>query len=175
MPTLYEISEHLRAIEAILTETEGEISDDTAGEMLAEWFDQLTDQRDAKIDSYCRLIAEMGARAEARRAEILRLGALVDAGDRAVTRLKNALKAFLDVHQISKLETASFKLSVAKNGGKSPLIIPEAWREDAVNAPEAYHRTFVKLDTEAIRADLEAGQPVDGCAIGDRGTHLRIR
>lgn len=175
MPTLYEISEHLRAIEDVLTESEGEIADDTAGELLAEWFDQLTDQRDAKIDSYCRLIAELGARAEARRAEILRLGALVDAGDKAITRLKTALKAFLDAHQISKLETASFKLTVAKNGGKSPLIIPEAWREDAASAPEAYHRTYVKLDIEVIRADLEAGQAVEGCAIGDRGTHLRIR
>ena len=173
--TLYEISEHLKAIEEVLTETEGEIADDTAGEMLAEWFDQLTDQRDAKIDSYCRLIAELGARAEARRAEILRLGALVDAGDRAVTRLKNALKAFLDAHNLTRLETASFKLTVAKNGGKAPLVIPDAWREDAVNAPEAYHRTYVKLDAEAIRADLEAGQTVEGCAIGDRGTHLRIR
>jgi len=175
MPTLYEISEHLRAIEAILTETDGEIADDAAGEMLAEWFDQLTDQRDQKIDNYCRLIAEMHARAEARRAEIMRLGALVDTGDKALHRLKTALKAFLDAHNLTRLETASFKLSIAKNGGKAPLICPEAWREDAVNAPEAYHRTFIKLDTEAIRADLEAGQEIAGCAIGERGTHLRIR
>jgi hypothetical protein len=30
----------------------------------------------------------------------------------------------------------------------------------------------VKLDVEAIRADLLGGEDIPGCAIGERGTHL---
>jgi hypothetical protein len=76
---------------------------------------------------------------------------------------------------ITKLETPLHKLTIAKNGGKPPLVIPEEWREDAANAPEQYHRTFVKLDTEAIRADLLAGEQVAGCHIAEPGNHLRIK
>lgn len=173
--TLFEISADLRALEELLTDIDGEITDDAAGEAIEQWFDELGEARDTKIDNYCNLIAELTARSEARAAEAARISRLADVDNNAATRLKNALKAFMDIHGLAKLETPFHKLTVAKNGGKAPLIIPDEWRDDAVNAPEAYHRTFIKLDTEAIRADLEAGQAVEGCVIGERGTHLRIK
>lgn len=175
MRTLFEISTDLLALEEVLTDTEGEITDDAAGQALLEWFDQLTSDRDIKIDNYCLLMAELEARADVRAAEAARLSRLVAIDRNAADRLKRALKAFLERHGLTKLDTPLHKLTIAKNGGKAPLIIPDSWRDDAVNAPEAYHRAIIKLDTEAIRVDLEAGQEIAGCAIGERGTNLRIR
>lgn len=173
--TLFEISDELAAIEELLTENGGDITDDAAGETLEAWFDQLTDVRDAKIDDYCRLITMIRERAEARHREIMRLGALADTDENAITRLKTALHNFMIERNVTKIETTLHKLTLAKNGGKAPLIVPEAWRDDPASAPEQYHRTVIHLDTELIRADLAGGEDVPGCAIGERGTHLRIR
>lgn len=173
--TLFEISVELAAIEELLTENDGEIGDDAAGETLEAWFDQLTDARDAKIDDYCRLITMIRERAEARHREVMRLGALMDTDERAITRLKTALHDFMTERGVTKIETPLHRLTIAKNGGKAPLILPEEWREDPASAPEQYHRAIIHLDTELIRADLAGGEEIPGCAIGERGTHLRIK
>lgn len=173
--TLFEISDELAAIEELLTENDGEIGDDAAGETLEAWFDQLTDARDAKIDDYCRLIASVTARANARTEELARLGALVDTDENTIKRLKTALHNFMLERGVTKIETPLHRLTIAKNGGKPPLVIPETWREDPASAPEQYHRAVIHLDTELIRADLAGGEEIPGCAIGERGTHLRIK
>jgi hypothetical protein len=173
--TIFDISDDLIALDDLLTENDGEITSDAAGEALEAWFDDLGTERDTKIDNYCRLIASIDARAQARAVESARLDDLIEADQKAVTRLKAALKEFMARQGITKLETSLHKLTVANNGGKPPLIIPEEWLDDAVNAPEEYHRVFIRLDTEAIRADLLGGDDVPGCAIGERGTHLRIK
>lgn len=173
--TLFEISDELAAIEELLTENDGEIGDDAAGETLEAWFDHLTDARDAKIDDYCRLIASVTARANARTEELARLGALVDTDENTIKRLKTALHNFMIERGVTKIETPLHRLTIAKNGGKAPLVIPDAWREDPASAPEQYHRAVIHLDTELIRADLAGGEEIPGCAIGERGTHLRIK
>jgi len=172
--TLFEISDELAAFEELLTENDGDISD-AAGETLEAWFDQLTDARDAKIDDYCRLIASVTARANARTEELARLGALVDTDENTIKRLKTALHNFMLEQGVTKIETPLHRLIIAKNGGKPPLVVPEEWQEDPASAPERYHRRVVKLDVEAIRADLLGGEEIPGCAIGERGTHLRIK
>lgn len=173
--TLFEISDELAAIEELLTENDGEITSDAAGEALEAWFDELGEARDAKIDDYCRLIATVTARANARTEELTRLGALVDTDENTIKRLKIALHNFMIKQGITKLETPLHRLTIAKNGGKAPLILPEEWREDPASAPEQYHRAVIHLDTELIRADLAGGEEIPGCAIGERGTHLRIK
>lgn len=173
--TLFEISDELAAIEELLTENGGDITDDAAGETLEAWFDQLTDARDAKIDDYCRLITMVTARANARTEELTRLGALVDTDENTIKRLKTALHNFMTERGVTKIETPLHRLTIAKNGGKAPLVIPEDWRNDPASAPEQYHRAVIHLDTELIRADLAGGEEIPGCAIGERGTHLRIK
>ena len=173
--SLFEISDELAAIEELLTENGGDITDDAAGETLEAWFDQLTDARDAKIDDYCRLITMVTARANARTEELTRLGALVDTDENTIKRLKTALHNFMLERGVTKIETPLHKLTIAKNGGKAPLVIPEDWRNDPASAPEQYHRKVVHLDTDLIRADLAGGEEIPGCAIGERGTHLRIK
>ena len=173
--TLFEISDELAAIEELLTANDGEITDDDAGRTLEAWFDEIGDARDAKIDDYCRLITMIRERAEARHREMMRIGALADTDENTVQRLKAGLQRFMAEQGITKLETGLHKLTIANNGGKAPLVVPEEWHEDPASAPERYHRKVIKLDVDAIRADLLGGEEVPGCAIGERGTHLRIK
>jgi len=173
--TLFEISDELAAIEELLTANDGEITDDDAGRTLEVWFDEIGDARDAKIDDYCRLITMIRERAEARHREMMRIGALADTDENTVQRLKAGLQRFMAEQGITKLETGLHKLTIANNGGKAPLVVPEEWHEDPASAPERYHRKVIKLDVDAIRADLLGGEDIPGCAIGERGTHLRIK
>jgi len=99
----------------------------------------------------------------------------VDTDENTIKRLKTALHYFMLERGVTKIETPLHKLTIANNGGKAPLIVPEEWQEDPASAPERYHRRVVKLDVEAIRADLLGGEEIPGCAIGERGTHLRIK
>lgn len=173
MPTLYELSQDLLALEALLTETGGEITDDDAA--LEVWFDELGEQRDAKIDGYCALIREFEARAEARELEAKRLMALAGSDTNNAKRLKARLKGFFEAQGIKKLETARFRLSVQANGGALPVIVPEGWEKEPASAPEAFQRRVIQLDKEAIREAIRNDDETHGASLGERGNHLRIR
>lgn len=175
MRSLYRISEDLIVLSDLLTELDGEIGENAIGQAIEQWFDEIGDERDRKIDNYCALIREMEDRATSREAEARRLLRLAELDLNAARRLKASLKSFLDLHQIKKLETDRFKLTVAQNGGKTPLDLPPEWSANPAAAPERYHRHVIEVDREAIRADLESGVRIDGCTLRDRGTHLRIR
>lgn len=174
MRTLYEISNDLLALDVALAECGGDISNE-AGEQLEAWFDALGEECDAKIDAYCALIREMESRADAREVEAKRLAALAASDANNAKRLKNRLKSFLEFHQMKKLETERFRLTVAADGGVLPLIVPEPWECDPAIAPEQFHRHVVQLDRDAIREAIRNDEAPEGCALGERGSHLRIR
>lgn len=174
--TLFEIDQELTGLEQFLTQLGGEITDDEAFEAaidaeLARIKGNLAD----KLEGYCWLIKEFEARATARKAEAARLSQMAALDEKNVERLKSRLKVFFDAHQITKQETASFKIAIQKNGGAAPLTVPPEWESDPASAPEAYQRRVIQLDKFTIRAGIEAGEVIEGCAIGERGAHLRIR
>lgn len=173
--TLYEISEDLRAIEELLAESGGEVTDDEAGRVLEAWFDQINEDRDAKIGNYAALIRELEARAEMREQEAARLKAMALADANNARRLKARLKEFFETHQISKIETPRFRVSLQNNGGQPPLLFPSEWETEPAAAPEAFHRHVVLLDKEAIRTAIREGQETHGATEAPRGKHLRIR
>ena len=167
---LFEIGEELERIAEALRDAEGVVEDSP----LEAWFDSVMNARDEKLDRYCGLIKSMEGMTAIREEEIKRLQALVKEDQATVKRLKDRLRIFID-GQGGKVETTLHRLSVVKNGGKVPVIYPGEWAEDPTKAPESYHRRRIELDVEAIRASLEAEEEIPGCAIGERGTHLRIK
>ena len=167
---LFEIGEELERIAEALRDAEGVVDDGP----LETWFDSVMDARDEKLDRYCSLIKSMDGMTAIREEEIKRLQALVKGDQATIKRLKDRLRIFID-GQGGKVETPLHRLSVVKNGGKVPVLYPGEWAEDPTKAPEAFHRRRIELDVEAIRARLEAEEGVPGCAIGERGTHLRIK
>lgn len=172
MATLYEISEELSALEAMLTEAGGEIPPEAEAEIDA-WLADVQGRRDEKVDNYCRLIRNLETRQAGRVAEAARLDdrARVDAN--TVSKLKARLLAFFDAHEIKTLDTALFHVTAQNNGGLVPLILkagPEEMPAEFVEVVETR-----KPATAAIRAALEAGHALPFAELGPRGRGLRIK
>lgn len=172
MATLLEISEDLLALELLIddcTSDDGEL-DPAVAAPLDEWFAQLMEDRDRKLDNYGALVREKLLRAKARKEEMDRLSARIKADENQAKYLKQRMLEFFDRHGIKKLDTRRFKFSARGNGGLEPLDKPE----DPTTLPEEYQRITVEADTDAIRAALSAGVEVPGCSLRPRGRHLQI-
>lgn len=88
-------------------------------------------------------------------------------------REKDLLKYILESNDIKSMKAGIFKLTVAGNGGKTPIIynvepdeLPDQFRKDVVTK---------KADDKAIREFLDNGGKSDYFRYGERGTSLRIR
>lgn len=171
MSTLYEISEDLQAIDQLLMEIGGDVSDEQVDEAIKTWLNESTGELDAKTDNYCRFIKELEAQADARKTESQRLADLAGIGNNAAARLKARLKWFMEEHDIKKIDTKSFNVYIAQNGGVLPLCIncePE-------QMPLQYRHIIYQADGVRIRKALDDGKQLYFASYADRGFHLRIR
>lgn len=176
MPTLYEIGAEMAALNELLAETGGEITDAEAEAAIDMWLAENQTALERKVDGYCALIANFEAGAEIAEAEEKYFKGLAQSRRNNARRLKERLKCFFESHGIKKLQTARFTPRVQANGGALPLIVPEAWEREPASAPEQFHKIVIALDKEAIREAVRNDDPgAAGCAIGERGTHLRVR
>lgn len=166
--TLFDISEDLEKLSGLLDLVE---SDDQQ-EIIEQWFEQLGEERDCKLDGYAALIGEMQARAEARKAESRRLAELAASDENKARLLKERLKWFLEKHQMKTLETARYKLSVVKNSTR-PLVVNS--HVAIATLPDEYKKISVELDTVAVREALKQGIDLDFARLGEAGTHIRIK
>jgi len=87
--------------------------------------------------------------------------------------LKDRLKWFFETHSIRTVETARYRLSLARNGGKAPLILKDGVLPTEL--PNHFQRVSIDPDTTAIREALERGEQLDFAQLGDRGTSIRIK
>jgi hypothetical protein len=145
-------------------------------EELKLWFEELKEERleerDRKLDNYAALIAELNARAEARRHEAKRLTSRAQADESKARSLKSMLQWFFSQHGYSSIETARYRLTLARNGGKAPLCIDECPLE---TLPDEFVKVTREPNTEAIRAALEAGQELEFAWLGERAYSIRIK
>ena len=162
--TLMGISAGLSALEELLLEAGGDVSDPEADAAVDAWFAELGGARDQKVDDYCSLYEKLKRRGERRKR-------LAESDAKAAARLKERLQYFFEVQGISKLETDSYRLSIANNGGLLPLLVDRA--PEAL--PAEFQKITVAADNEAIRRALESGEPIDFAHFGERGRHLRIK
>lgn len=169
MRTLFDISTDLEKLSELLDDC----SDTEQQEAINNWLESIGNERDRKLDSYAALIAEIEARAEIRITEAKRLTELANSDKAKVRLLKERLKWFFALHNIRKVETARYKLSLAANGGKAPLVISDSIL--ATELPEQFQRVTVEPNTAAIREALEAGEELDFARLGERGTSIRIK
>jgi hypothetical protein len=169
--TLYQIGADLDALEALLFDVGGDVSEDEASEAIDAWLAESQDALKEKLDSYGALIREFESRAAARKAEADRLMVLATVDANAVKRLKDRLRWFFEARGIDKVESARFRFTLANNGGKAPVdvLLP------AEALPEWCQRVSVSADVDAIRAKLEAGEALEFAALRERGKHLRVK
>lgn len=168
--TLFNISEDLEKLNELLDEAGNDIQQQ---ELLRQWFEQLGTERDRKLDAYAALVTEMLARAEVRKAEAKRMMALADADEKRAQLLKERLKWFFETHNLKTVETLRYRLSLAKNGGKTPVILKDGMLPTQL--PKRFQKVSIEPNMTAIRAALETGEQLDFATLGDRGTGLRIK
>ncbi|NJL97337.1 MAG: hypothetical protein HC924_00125 [Synechococcaceae cyanobacterium SM2_3_2] len=129
--------------------------------------------RESKIEAYCHIINKLNARAQWRRDEAQRLRSRADIDQNQSDWLKGKLHTYFESHGIKTLETDRYKVTLAKNGGKAPLIITAG----TADLPENYTQTelLVKPDKEAIREALEQGQGLPFAHLGEGGSSIHIK
>lgn len=173
MATLFEIGSDVIALEELLSDIGGDVTDEQVERAFDEWFAEIGDDVKTKLDSYVTLIAEFEARAEARKAEAQRLGKRAITDSNKAEQLRARLKIFFERTGKTKIETARYTIAIAKNGGKIPVEIGVS--PDLL--PIRFQRivTNISADTDALRAMLEAGEELSFARLGERGTHLRIK
>ncbi len=125
----------------------------------------------AKIDGYCKLIAMLSAQATIRGQEATRLANLAESDNSKVNKLKDRLKESLQMRGQKKIKTNLFNLSICKNGGKVPLILPKS----VDSLPPEFVQTIREPNKDEIRTALENGDAIEGCYLGERGTRLSIK
>ena len=195
--TLWEISDDLAALEALLLAAGGEITEEEAEAEVDKWLAALAEtkaERDAKIDAFCGLIRELVTRgglrtAEAGRinehalellhtarvelgidrieAEVARIDALAKRDYQAASALESRLLAFFQRHGHKTLETLRFRITAAKHGGKRALRITG-------DVPLEFQRQEWVVDKEMIRAALEEGIELPFAELEERGARLKI-
>jgi len=146
-----------------------EVGDDIQQQnLIAQWFEQLGEERDRKLDAYAALITEMTARAAMRKAESQRLPELASSNENQAG-LKERLKWFFEVHNLKDCRDTAYKLQLAKNGGKAPLILDES--VPVINF-ERFQKVSIDPNTMAIReALLERGESLEFAMLGERYKH----
>jgi hypothetical protein len=169
--TLLQITSEFQALDELLEEIGGDVSDPRVDAIVTEWLAELETQMEAKADAYAAYIRELELRAAARREESERLLKAAKTQENTAAWLKDRLKQAMTAARLKKIEGQRYTVSVAANGGKLPLIL-----DDTAPVPVQFLRHPPPVpDTEAIRSALEAGRELEFARLGERGTHLRIR
>lgn len=168
--TLFKIGDDLELLNNLLDEVGNDVQQQ---ELIAQWFETLGNERDHKLDSYAALISEMQARADVRKAEAKRMQDLAASDENRARLLKDRLKSFFQLHDLKAINTTRYRLSLAKNGGKAPLILKDDL--SPTQLPEQFQKVSVDVDTAKIREALEAGESLPFAHLGQRVESMRIK
>jgi len=132
---LYEIGQARDVLDGWLAEQDGEVTPDLEA-LLAE----LELARDEKITRVALFIREQRQRADATKAEIQRLGALLAATERGIAGLERYLVTNMQVLEVVKVESPVVRVALRANPPKVEGEVPEAllreWWEQEQTLPE---------------------------------------
>lgn len=144
--TLTNIEQDLDALDALLAELGGEISEEDAEAAIDAWFSELGEARDAKLDGYARRIQALEVAAYAKKEEAARLAAGRKRDESNADWMKRRLLDYVQRRgaQVKgkttrQIETTLFRFVETLNGGKraltylvAPLDLPEPLRTDVL-------------------------------------------
>ena len=173
MPTLYEITGSLLALEMrVMEEMEetGVLTVQTE-KVIAEWIGDIKEASQEKLKGYAQVILNLSAQKKMIDEERARLRRRSEALDNSVHKLKDMVQYFMNVAELKKVQAGPFTFTECKNGGLAPLLMDKL----PAGLPEKYQVHTIETDNYLIRQDLQDGVKIDGCSIGTRGAHVRVR
>jgi esterase/lipase len=117
------------------------------------------EKMEVKVNNYAKVIANIQSDSDAIDQEIKRLKAMKDNKDRAITRLKDAVRQAMLVSAIDKIESPLFKLSLRRSEAVEVDIV-EALPSQFVNI-----KNVVTADKVAIKEAIKRGENITGARI----------
>jgi chaperonin cofactor prefoldin len=161
---LYEITGDILALQEML---EAELDDP---QMLQDTLEGVQGEYEFKLESYCKVIKNLEADAEALKNEAKRLTDRRKVLENNIDRLKKAMFESMKATNTPKVKGQLFTVAIQKNGGKLPIIVDV----DVTELPDELVKVVESPDLEAIGKLLEKGEsPL--AHYGERGESLRIK
>lgn len=165
MANIYEISNQFPFLK-ILEET-GELDPEAVKGALEVAKEDLS----AKVEDYCKVIANFEAEIAGLKTEEDRLSSRRKVKENAVKHMKEAIKYAMETAGEPKLACGTFTTSIQKN--PKSVVMDEQYIE---NIPAEYLKyKEPEIDRKKIKADIEAGKDLSGLAHLEQTTLLRIR
>lgn len=137
-------------------------------QMILDTLESIEGEIEDKADGYAKIIKELEARRDARKAEAKRLTESAKVFENRVNTLKSNLFNAMKTTGKTKFATDLFSFNITKNGGKQPLTIDG-------EVPKEYTKTVIENDTDKIRQALENGKKLPFAHLEPRGESLRIK
>ncbi len=167
MSSLYNITGDLLTLQDLLSES---LEDD---QCLLDTLEAVQGEYEVKMESYCKVIKNLEADAEALKNEAKRLTDKRKVLENNIDRLKKAMFDSMKATNTDKVKGQLFSVSIQKNGGKLPVIVSD--NVDLSKLPDNLVVVTKSAALDAIREVLESGKTVEGFTLGERGQSLRIK
>lgn len=173
MMRLYEIADAYRSLQEMLDSAE------TPAEMrqaIIDTMESLEGDFADKAENMAALIAENKATIAGCKAEIKRLQDKMDRLENQNESISKYLMMEMQITDQRKIKAGTWQISIAKNGGKAPLV----WKIDPdeidlETLPDKYVKRTESINLATVRETLEAGGFLSFAELGERGESLRIK
>lgn len=162
--TIYEITGQYKLLENAMA-----LNPDD--ESLQAEFDKIEDAIEVKADNYAKVIRNLQADVEAIKTEEKRLYDRRKVIENNIKSCKNNLMWSMKQTGKEKFKTELFSFSVAKNGGKAPLVVDVPPAE----LPAELQSVTIDADKDALRKYIEETGDLSYGHFEDKGEHLNIR
>lgn len=162
MSNLYELTNNYETVLNMLYD------EDVDEQMILDTLESIEGEIEDKADGYAKIIKELEAKRDARKAEAKRLTNSATVFDNRIKGLKQNLFNTMKQTGKTKFATDLFSFNIVKNGGKQSLTIDG-------EVPKEYTKTKIENDTDKIRQALENGENLPFAHLEPRGESLRIK
>lgn len=167
--TLYQLTQAELTLIDVMEQLDGSEGQADVVEAIEEQIGYIREDIEGKVEKLGKIIQELNGKAIVREAEAERLRQAAQVSKRAASRLKDYLFFCMKDLGCKKVETALFKATVSKNGGKAPLQVDEEF------LPNTFFNTVLTPNMDSIREALKQGETIPGVTEVPRGDHLRLK
>ena len=162
MASLYELTDSYVQLQQVI--------EDGNDENLEAILKTINDEIEIKAENYAKVMRNMDGDIAAIDSEIERLQNKKKVLQNGIDRMKQSLYNSMKEIGKEKFKTELFSFTIAKNGGKTPVVI-----EDEGQVPMEYQVASYSVDKNKIREELESGKELSFAKLGQKGESLRIR
>lgn len=161
---LYELNNQYQELMSMLEDSE------IPQEAIEDTLESLTGDITEKLENYGKIIRMYQQRAEDIKEEVNRLKEREASAKGHADYMKSVVENTMRLIKQSKVETPLFTFSLAKSGGKAPLVLDCEVEE----LPDEFKKIEYKADNDKIREAIENGN-CDFAHFEERKEGLRIK